>query len=166
MTNYPGEMSHEQKTEDVKNSDLYFLLRDRALSCYAHQNLSERAFMLRKIDCVMIRVEDIPTATSYYTEVFGLHPVWWDEHSTGLAFPETDAELVLHDKPDIPSAVEVHYLVDDVSAAVEALAAKGCRILAAPFDVAIGKCAVIADPFGTRLCLLDMTRGPLKPGPQ
>ncbi len=35
--------------------------------------------MLRKIDCVMLRVEDVPAATRYYTEVFGLRLVWWDE---------------------------------------------------------------------------------------
>jgi len=29
-----------------------------------------------------------------------------------------------------------------------------------PFDITIGKCAVIEDPFGTRLCILDMTKGP------
>lgn len=28
-----------------------------------------------------------------------------------------------------------------------------------PFDVTIGKCAVISDPFGTRLCILDLTKG-------
>jgi len=28
-----------------------------------------------------------------------------------------------------------------------------------PFDITIGKCAVIRDPFGTRLCILDMTKG-------
>lgn len=122
--------------------------------------------MLRKIDCVMLRVENVPAAMSYYTEVFGLRPNWWDEQSAGLAFPETDAEIVLHCKPDIPSACEVYYLVDDVIAAVSTLTAKGCRILAVPFDIAIGKCAIIADPFGTRLCLLGMTKGPLKPGPQ
>ena len=122
--------------------------------------------MLRKIDCVMIRVADVPTAMTYYTEVFGLRPVWWDGQSAGLGFPETDAEIVLHCKPDIPSTVEVHYLVEDVIAALDTLAAKGCSILAGPFDIAIGKCAVIADPFGTRLCLLDMTKGPLRPGPQ
>ena len=122
--------------------------------------------MLRKIDCVMIRVEDVPTAMTYYTKVFGLQPIWWDEQSAGLGFPETDAEIVLHCKPDIPSAVEVYYLVENVMVALDTLAAKGCSILAGPFDIAIGKCAVIADPFGTRLCLLDMTKGPLKPGPQ
>jgi hypothetical protein len=35
-----------------------------------------------------------------------------------------------------------------------------------PFDIAIGKCAVIENPFGIQLCILDMTKGPLKPGPQ
>jgi predicted enzyme related to lactoylglutathione lyase len=122
--------------------------------------------MLRKIDCVMIHVEDLPAAIAYYREVFGLHPIWWDKESAGLAFPETDAEIVLHCKPDIPAAVEVYYLVDDVLASVGTLAARGCRISAGPFDIAIGKCAVIVDPFGIRLCLLDMTKGRLKPGPQ
>ena len=28
------------------------------------------------------------------------------------------------------------------------------------FPIPIGNCAVIRDPFGTRLCILDMTKGP------
>ena len=28
-----------------------------------------------------------------------------------------------------------------------------------PFDITIEKCAVIRDPFGTRLCILDLTKG-------
>lgn len=116
--------------------------------------------MLKKIDCVMIRVDDMEGATAYYSEVFGLRPVWRDKISTGLAFPEMAPEIVLHCSPDIPSRVEVHYLVDDVISAVQVLATKGCRILVEPFDIVIGKCAVIQDPFGTRLCLLDMTKGP------
>ncbi len=122
--------------------------------------------MLRKIDCVMIRVEDVKAATAYYAEVFGLRPVWWGEDAAGLVFPESDAEIVVHRYPDIPSGVEVHYLVANVAAAVPILESKGCKILVEPFDIGIGKCAVIEDPFGTRLCILDMTKGPLKPGPQ
>ena len=122
--------------------------------------------MLRKIDCVMIRVEDVKAAMAYYSDVFGLLPVWWDETSAGLVFPGSDAEIVVHCNPDIPSRVEVHYLVDDVVTAVQHLATNGCKILVEPFDITIGKCAVIEDPFGTRLCILDMTKGPLKPGPQ
>ena len=122
--------------------------------------------MLRKIDCVMIRVEDVKAAMAYYSNVFGLQPVWWDERSAGLVFPESDAEIVVHCYPDIPSRVEVYYLVDDVVTAVQHLATHACKILVKPFDITIGKCAVIEDPFGTRLCILDMTKGPLKPGLQ
>ncbi len=82
------------------------------------------------------------------------------------SFQNQDAEIVVHTDPEIPSRVEVHYLVDDVVAAVQELATKGCKVLVEPFDIAIGKCAAIEDPFGTRLCILDMTKGPLKPGPQ
>lgn len=122
--------------------------------------------MLKKIDCVMIRVEDVKAAMAYYTDVFGLRPVWWDERSAGLSFPETDTEIAVHCNLDIPSRVEVHYLVEDAVSAVQILQTKGCRALVEPFDIAIGKCAVIEDPFGTRLCILDMTKGPLKPGAQ
>ena len=119
--------------------------------------------MLRKIDCVMIRVDDPAAAAAYYTTVFGLRPVWQDSTAVGLVFPETDAEIVLHCEQDIPSRVEVHYLVDDVVAAVRTFEQQGCRVREAPFDIPIGKCAVIEDPFGTTLCILDMSKGPREP---
>ena len=52
--------------------------------------------MLRKIDCVMIQVEDLEVASEYNSNVFGLRRLWQDETSVGLGFPETDAEAVLH----------------------------------------------------------------------
>jgi lactoylglutathione lyase len=115
--------------------------------------------MLRKIDCIMIRVEDVENAASYYADVFGLHPKWSGDGSIGLGFPEANAEIVLHCDPNIPSSVEVYYLVDDVVAAIAVYARRGCQVLVAPFDITIGKCAVLRDPFGTRLCILDMTKG-------
>jgi predicted enzyme related to lactoylglutathione lyase len=115
--------------------------------------------MLRKIDCIMIRVEDVETAAAYYARVFELRPRWSRDGAVGLGFPETDAEVVLHNDQEIPSSVEVHYLVDDVVAAVAHVATQGCQILVPPFDITIGKCAVIRDPFGTRLCILDITKG-------
>lgn len=116
--------------------------------------------MLRKIDCLMIRVEDIEAPASYYERVFGLLPQWSGDDSIGLRFPESDAEIVVHRHSDIPSPVEAYYLVDDVIAAVARYAAEGCQILVEPFDIAIGKCTVIQDPFGVRFCILDMTKGP------
>ncbi|GCE12478.1 VOC family protein [Tengunoibacter tsumagoiensis] len=84
---------------------------------------------------------------------------WLGDGSIGLVFPESDTEIVLHSDSGIPSAVEVHYLVEDVVAAVSLYEAQECQVLVAPFDVTIGKCAVIKDPFGIRLCILDMTKG-------
>ncbi len=115
--------------------------------------------MLKKIDCIMIRVDDVEAAADYYTRVFGLHPQWSGDDSIGLVFSDTDAEIVLHRNLDLPSSVEVHYLVDDVVTAVAHYEEQGCHILVAPFDITIGKCAVIKDPFGTRLCILDLTKG-------
>jgi lactoylglutathione lyase len=115
--------------------------------------------MLKKIDCVMIRVDDVGAGERFYSEVFGLKPLWHDAGSVGKGLPDTDAEIVLHNNANIPNKVEVHYLVDDVVAAVKTYAEKGCRIVVPPFDVLIGKCAVIQDPFETSICLLDLTSG-------
>ena len=114
---------------------------------------------LRKIDCVMIRVADVASAARYYERVFGLLPQWSGDGAIGLRMPESDTEIVLHADADIPGPVEVHYLVDDVVAAVSAFAEQGCETLEPPFDITIGKCAVIRDPFGVRLCVLDITKG-------
>lgn len=115
--------------------------------------------MLRKVDCIMIRVPDVDVAAAYYARVFGLSPKWSGDNMIGLVFPEPEAEIVLHSDAAIPSSVEVHYLVDDVVAAVTLFATEGCHVEVAPFDITVGKCAVIKDPFGTRLCLLDLTKG-------
>src|SRR6266576_1389769 len=116
-----------------------------------------RDAMLKKIDCVMIRVEDVKADMTYYADGFGLHPIWWDESSAGLVFPESDTEIVVHCNPDIPSRVDVHYLLEKVMSAGKILGTKGWKKLVDAFDIAIDKYAVIEDPFGTRLCILDMT---------
>ncbi len=116
--------------------------------------------LLRKIDCVMIRVDDLALGVQFYCNAFGLRELWHDERSVGLGFPETDAEIVLHTDQGIPHRVEVQYLVDDVEAACEEYRHKGGTISVPPFAIAIGKCAVLADPFGTPICILDMSSGP------
>ena len=107
----------------------------------------------------MIRVDDVAAGEKFYVDVFGLKPLWREGGSVGMGFPETDAEIVLHNNADIPNKVEVHYLVDNVVTAVKTYTEKGCRVLVRPFEVLIGKCAVIEDPFETPICLLDLTSG-------
>ena len=118
---------------------------------------------LRKIDCIMIKVDDVEKARDFYVRTFGMIPAWKDTFTpgaVGLRFPESETEIVLHSIADIPVRVDVTYLVYDVAAAVEMLRNEGCSIIEGPFDVTIGKCAVIADPFGTPMTIIDMTKRP------
>ncbi len=43
--------------------------------------------------------------------------------------------------------------------AAEVFAAYGGRVLVRPTDIPIGRLAIVEDPFGNRLVLLDSTRG-------
>ena len=115
--------------------------------------------MFKKIDCVMVRVPDVAAAEKFYNEVFGMRTLWRDGGTVGLVFPDSDAEIVLHSSDNIPHKVEVHYLVDSVVASIRDYEAKGCRVIVPPFDILIGKCAVIEDPFGTTICFLDRSSG-------
>lgn len=115
--------------------------------------------MLKKIDCVMVRVDDLDAATDFYAAALGLHPLWRDETSVGMGLPETDAEVVLHTM-DLPRDWSVHYLVDDVRALVRSWREAGRPVCRQPFEIPIGWCAALTDPFGNPICILDMTNGP------
>ena len=116
--------------------------------------------MLLRVDCVMFRVDDIEAALAFYRDVMGLVPRWREGNMAGLDFPRSPGtELVLHSDPDIPP-FDVNYQVEDVTAALPILTKAGCRVVTGPFPIAIGNCAVITDPFGNNLTLVDMTNGP------
>ena len=118
--------------------------------------------MLKKIDCILLKVPDLKKASKFYCETLGLLELWQDERQIGLGMPGTDAEIVLHTDERIPTQVDVNYLVDDVVIAVQKLIESGFEILVLPFDIVIGKCAVVKDPIGNTWSILDMTKGPRK----
>ena len=117
--------------------------------------------MLRKIDCVMVRVNDLDQARDFYRDRLGLAELWRDDSqpAIGMGFPESDAEIVLH-LMDLPARIDVHYLVDDVERSVHELREQGVHIVQEPFDIPIGRCAVLLDPFGNSVSILDMSKGP------
>ena len=102
---------------------------------------------MRKIDCVMVPVGELEEAAGFYARVFGLRRLWQDESAVGMAMPDTDAEVVLHTMV-LPPDLNVYYLVDDVEAAVTAYQVEGCVVRTPPFDIPVGRCAVVQDPFG------------------
>jgi catechol 2,3-dioxygenase-like lactoylglutathione lyase family enzyme len=116
--------------------------------------------VLKKIDCVMVKVEDLDQAREFYRDRLGLVELWRDdsEPAIGMGFPESDAEIVLH-RMDLPARIDVHYLVDDVDGSVDELREQGVHIVQGPFDIPIGRCAVLLDPFGNTVSILDVSKG-------
>ena len=114
--------------------------------------------VFRKIDCYMLNASNLEAAIEFYSTRLGLRLVWRNESAAGFALPETDAELVVH------SALgpETDLLVDDVTHAYSQLLSAGATSIRPPFDKAIGLCAVVKDPFGNVLTILDQSKGKLE----
>jgi lactoylglutathione lyase len=111
----------------------------------------------RAIDCLQVPVPDLDEAIAFYGERLGHRLVWRSEEAAGFALPgQAGAEIVVQvARPD----PETDLLVDDVPTAVDRWTAAGGTVEVGPFDIAIGRCAVIRDPFDNRLVVLDMTKG-------
>jgi lactoylglutathione lyase len=111
--------------------------------------------LFQKIDCVMFNVVDLDAALDFYSKTLG-HPLLWrSPEAAGLGMPGTDTELVLH--TDL--GPEVDLLVDSVDTALERFVEAGGTIIKKPFDILIGRCAVVRDPFGNTLVMLDQSKG-------
>ena len=64
--------------------------------------------------------------------------------------------------PSLPHPVEVHQIVEDGISELPKYIHQGYTIAIEPFEISIGKCAVVEDTFGTRLGVLDKTDGSVK----
>jgi len=112
--------------------------------------------LIRKVDCVQIPVPDLDAGLAFYREQLGHQIVWRTERAVGLRLPETDAEIVLQiERPSI----EINLMVASVDVAVTRIIDAGGSVVVAPFDIQIGRCVVVQDPWGTQLILLDASKG-------
>jgi predicted enzyme related to lactoylglutathione lyase len=113
--------------------------------------------LFRKIDNHMLRVADLEAAIAFYRDKLGHSLIWRDADAAGLALPETDAELVLHRL----IGPETDIVVDDADQAYQAFLDAGGVSVEPPFDIAIGRCARVRDPFGNVIVMLDQSKGKL-----
>ena len=114
--------------------------------------------LLEKVDCIMLRVADVDAALRFYRDQLGQELVW--RHGGDCAAVRLgESELLLNAKCKEP---EVDIEVDSAVAAAERFVQAGGRVVAGPFDIRIGKCVVVNDPWGNRLVLLDTTKGLLR----
>jgi hypothetical protein len=70
--------------------------------------------------------------------------------------PDTDTEIVLQDER---RGQETDLLVDSADAAANRIQKAGGRVVVPPFDIRIGRCAVVQDLWGNELVLLDTSKG-------
>ncbi len=114
--------------------------------------------LLRKVDCIMLYVPDLEAALAFYRDRLGLRLGWRIADAAGLEMPDTNTEIVLQVGE---RGTEVDFLVSNADEAALDFASAGGKVVVPPFDIHIGRCVVVEDPWGHRLVLLDMSKGKL-----
>ena len=114
--------------------------------------------LFQKIDCLQIPVPDLDAGLTFYRDQLGHALIWRTDKQAGLRLPHSDAEIVIQtERPEL----EANLTVASTDVAVTRIVEAGGRVLRPPFDIAIGRCAVVADPWGNRLVILDTSKGVL-----
>ena len=112
--------------------------------------------LFRKIDCLQIPVSDLDAGLAFYRDQLGHELIWRTETAAGLRMPDTDAEIVVQTERE---GLETNLLVESADEAAQRFVDAGGTVIVPPFDIHIGRCAVVADPWGNRLVLLDASKG-------
>ena len=115
--------------------------------------------LIRKVDCVRLYVPDLEAGLAFYRGQLGHELIWRTGTAAGLRLPESEAELVLQTEEQ---RQEVDLLVDSADEAAARVEQAGGKVIVPPFDIQIGRCVVLEDPWGNPLVLLDTSKGLLK----
>ena len=115
--------------------------------------------LIRKVDCVRLYVPDLEAGLAFYRGQLGHELIWRTGTAAGLRLPESEAELVLQTEEQ---RQEVDLLVDSADEAAARVEQAGGKVIVLPFDIQIGRCVVLEDPWGNPLVLLDTSKGLLK----
>jgi predicted enzyme related to lactoylglutathione lyase len=113
--------------------------------------------LLRKVDAVTFHVPNLDAGLAFYVDRLG-HGLRWRNDDIGaaaVALPDSDTEIVLTTE----HGYEPNWLVDSADDAAASVEAAGGRVLSPPFDIPVGRVAVVADPFDNVLVLIDLSKG-------
>jgi lactoylglutathione lyase len=112
--------------------------------------------LIKKVDCVRLYVADLESGLSFYRDQLGLELVWRTKQAIGLRMPDDETEIVIHTEQQGP---EIDLKVECADEAAIRVEGAGGEVVVPPFDIQIGRCVVIRDPWGNELVLLDTTKG-------
>jgi catechol 2,3-dioxygenase-like lactoylglutathione lyase family enzyme len=113
--------------------------------------------LLRTVDCVVLPVPDLDRGLAFYAGGLGHELLWRDDGrgQMGLRLPDGATELVLSTTLEAGPG----WLVASVDDAVDRVVAAGGAVLVPSAPVPVGRLAVVGDPFGNPLVLLDLSHG-------
>jgi predicted enzyme related to lactoylglutathione lyase len=113
--------------------------------------------VLQMVDAVTVPVPDLDQGLAFYRDRLGHGLIRRNAEvgQAGLRLLDSQPEIVL--SQSLPYAV--NWLVTSVSDAVAAIVAAGGFLLVEPHAIAVGRLAIVADPFGNSLILLDLSHG-------
>ena len=110
----------------------------------------------KNIDCISFKVDDLDQAIAFYSQKLEQKLLWKTPTAAGLAFGEGSSELVLYTE-DRPAGTDL--LVESVPEAIQRFIQTGGKLLFGPIDIPVGQFAVVTDPFGNALNILDLSKG-------
>jgi predicted enzyme related to lactoylglutathione lyase len=113
--------------------------------------------LLQYVDAVTVPVPDLDAGMAFYCGVLGHELIWRNEAvgQAGLRTPGSETEIVLSTR----QSYEPDWKVASAETAAHVFRSHGGRVLVEPIDIPIGRLAVVEDPFGNRLVVLDSSKG-------
>lgn len=115
--------------------------------------------LFRKVDCIRLGVKNPDSGLEFYCDVLGLELIWKTQSAVGLRMPNDTTEIVLHIKPKAP---EIDLKVHSADEAVHQFEEAGGEVVVPPFNIQIGRCVVVRDPWENELVLIGSSKGLLK----
>jgi catechol 2,3-dioxygenase-like lactoylglutathione lyase family enzyme len=112
--------------------------------------------LLRKLDCIRLPVPDLEAGLGFYRDRLGHELLWRSSTSAALRLPDSDCELILFTEG---VEAEVDWKVDSAEEAAGEFVRAGGSVVEPPFDIPVGRCAVVRDPWGNDFVLLDLSKG-------
>lgn len=112
--------------------------------------------LFKNVDCIELYVSDLDEGIEYYRDCMGLKLLWRTDTSVGIGMENDIAEIVLQTER---KKINVDFRVESVVELVEQIVNSGGKVQYGPFDIPIGKCAVICDKWDNEYVILDMSKG-------
>jgi lactoylglutathione lyase len=106
-----------------------------------------------------LNVKVLDSGIEFYLSQLGLELIWKTQRAVGFSMSDDVTEIVLHCEPNAP---EIELKVQSADEAANQFEQAGGKVVVPPFDIQIGRCVVVRDPWGNDLVVLDSSKGLLK----